>query len=233
MPTSHTSKYFDAELEHLRKQVLEMGRLVEQQIRYAIEALRTRRPELVVRVIADEVRVNQMEREVDEECAHLIARRSPAALDLRFVLMAYKIITDLERIGDEAKKIAMLARQLDLSEHRSPGFPELSIIADVVIDMLRRALDALARSESRDVPHVIRRDLEVNERFRAMLRALLACMIEDPRSISASIDTLWVAKALERIGDHAKNISEYAIYMIRGEDVRHASLDDLERVARS
>lgn len=233
MSTSHTSKYFDAELEHLRKRVLEMGGRVEQQIRYAVEALRSRDPALIERVIADEAEVNRMEREVDEECAQLIARRAPAALDLRFVLSVHKVITDLERVGDEAKKIAMLARQLDLSERRSPGFGEIAHMANMVLDMLRDALDALARSEPSGVPQVIRRDQEVNDRFRAILRALLTYMLEDPRSISASLDILWVAKALERIGDHAKNISEYAVYMVRGEDVRHASWQDLERVAGS
>ncbi|HLU76824.1 MAG TPA: phosphate signaling complex protein PhoU [Burkholderiales bacterium] len=233
MSISHTSKHFDAELERLRKRVLEMGGLVEQQIRNSVEALRTHDAKLAAQVIADEERVNRMEREIDEECVQLLARRAPAALDLRFVLMAYKVITDLERVGDEAKKIASMAERLQLSEHRSPGFPEIAIIAELVTDMLRRALDALARAESSDIPEVIRSDLEVNERFHAILRALLTYMIEDPRTISASIDTLWIAKALERIGDHAKNISEYAIYMIKGEDVRHASLEELERAAKS
>ena len=232
-PMSHTSKYFDAELEHLRTRVLAMGGLVEQQIRYAIEALRTGDAALIERIVSEEQRVNQLEREIDEECTNVIVRRAPAALDLRFVLMAYKTITDLERVGDEAKKIAFVARQLRLSEHHSPGFPEIRLIADAVVDMLRRSLDALARSETRDVADVVRQDRVVNERFRAILRALLTYMIEDPRTISASIDTLWVAKALERIGDHAKNISEYAIYMTKGEDVRHASFEALERAARS
>ena len=231
--TSHTSKYFDAELEHLRARVLAMGGLVDQQIRYAIEALRTGDAALIERIVAEEQRVNEFEREIDEECTNIIARRAPAALDLRLVLMAYKAITDLERVGDEAKKIAFVARRLRLSDHHSPGFAEIRLIADVVVDMLRRSLDALARSEIREVADVVRRDREVNERFRAILRALLTYMIEDPRAISAAIDTLWVAKALERIGDHATNISEYSIYMLKGQDVRHGSLEELERAVRS
>lgn len=231
--TSHTSKYFDAELEHLRTRVLAMGGLVEQQIRYAIEALRTGDAALIERIVAEEQRVNQFEREIDEECTNIIVRRAPAALDLRFVLMAYKTITDLERVGDEAKKIAFVARRLRLSADHGPGFAEIRLIADVVVDMLRRSLDALARSEIGEAADVVRRDREVNERFRSILRALLTYMIEDPRTISASIDTLWVAKALERIGDHATNISEYSIYMLKGQDVRHGSLEELERAVRS
>jgi phosphate transport system protein len=230
---AHTSKHFDAELETIRTQVLEMGGIVEYQIRYAVEALRTGDAALVSRVIHDEVRVNQLECEIDEACTQVIARRAPAANDLRFLMMVYKTLTDLERIGDEAKKIALVARGLRLAERSSPGLPQIQHIAALVVDMLRQALDGLARFETQVVPDVVRQDEEVDEHFKGILRQLLTYMIEDPRTISHSIDAIFVAKSLERIGDHAKNISEYVIYMTKGKDVRHVSLAEIEAAARS
>ena len=232
-PTAHTSKDFDAELEHIRSQVLAMGGIVEYQVRYAVEALRTGDLALVSKVEDDERRVNRLECEIDEACTNVIARRNPAAGDLRFLTMVYKIITDLERVGDEAKKIARVARRLHLGEHRTPGFAEIRLVASVVVDMLRRALDSLARREAQDAPEIARQDQEVDEYFKAILRELLTYMIEDPRTISSSIDVVFIAKALERIGDHAKNISEYVIYMIKGKDVRHVSLEEIEAAVRS
>ena len=231
-PAAHTSKDFDAELENIRSRVLEMGGIVEYQIRYAVEALRRGDVALVNRVIQDELKVNQLEREIDEACTQVVARRAPAAGDLRFLMMVYKTITDLERIGDEAKKIALVARGLRLNERVSPGFPELRVVAAMVIDMLRRTLDSLARHEAQDAPEVVRLDEEVDEHFSALLRRLLTYMIEDPRTISRAIDLVFVAKALERVGDHAKNISEYVIYMIHGKDVRHVSLGEIEAAVR-
>jgi phosphate transport system protein len=231
-PAAHTSKDFDAELENIRSRVLEMGGIAEYQIRYAVEALRRGDVALVNRVIQDELKVNQLEREIDEACTQVVARRAPAAGDLRFLMMVYKTITDLERIGDEAKKIALVARGLRLNERVSPGFPELRVVAAMVIDMLRRTLDSLARHEAQDAPEVVRLDEEVDEHFSALLRRLLTYMIEDPRTISRAIDLVFVAKALERVGDHAKNISEYVIYMIHGKDVRHVSLGEIEAAVR-
>jgi phosphate transport system protein len=231
-PAAHSSKDFDAELEYIRTQVLEMGGIVEYQIRYAIEALRRGDVVLAKRVAQDELKVNQLEREIDEACTQVIARRSPAAGDLRFLMMIYKTITDLERIGDEAKKIALVARSVRLNERVSPGFPEIRVVSAVVIDMLRRALDSLARLEPQGVPDVVRQDQEVDDSFKAILRQLLTYMIEDPRTISRSIDVIFVAKALERIGDHAKNLSEYVIYMIHGKDVRHVSIEEIEAAVK-
>jgi phosphate transport system protein len=231
-PAAHTSKDFDAELENIRSRVLEMGGIAEYQIRYAVEALRRGDVALVNRVIQDELKVNQLEREIDEACTQVVARRAPAAGDLRFLMMVYKTITDLERIGDEAKKIALVARGLRLNERVSPGFPELRVVASMVIDMLRRTLDSLARHEAQGAPEVVRLDEEVDEHFSALLRRLLTYMIEDPRTISRAIDLVFVAKALERVGDHAKNISEYVIYMIHGKDVRHVSLGEIEAAVR-
>jgi phosphate transport system protein len=210
-----------------------MGGIVEYQIRYAVEALRRGDPALAKRVVEDELKVNELEREIDAACTHVIARRSPAAGDLRFLTMVYKTITDLERIGDEAKKIALVARGVRLNERASPGFPEIRILASMVIDMLRRALDSLARREAQSAPEVVRQDEEVDDSFKALLRELLTYMIEDPRTISRSIDVIFVGKALERIGDHAKNISEYVIYMSLGKDVRHVSLEEIEAVVKA
>lgn len=232
-PATHTSKHFDAELETIRTQVLEMGGLVEYQIRYAVEALRTGDMALVNRVIADEAQVNQAEREIDEACTQVIARRAPAANDLRFLMMIYKTLTDLERVGDEAKKIALVARSLHLAEHSAPAVAQIQRVAALVIDMLQRALDGLARLESQSAPEVARLDEEVDEHFKGILRQLLTYMIEDPRTISRSIDMIFVAKSLERIGDHAKNITEYVVYMAKGKDVRHVSLAEIEAAARS
>ncbi len=232
-PAAHTSKHFDAALETIRAQVLEMGGVVEYQIRYAAEALRTGDTALVDRVLADEARVNLAEREIDEACTQLIARRAPAANDLRFVMMVYKTLTDLERIGDEAKKIAFVARTLRIRERSAPAAAQIQRVAALVVDMLRRALDALARLESEGAPEIVRLDEEVDEHFKGILRQLLTYMIEDPRTISRSIDMIFVAKSLERIGDHAKNISEYVIYMIKGKDVRHVSLAEIEAAAKS
>jgi phosphate transport system protein len=210
-----------------------MGGIVEYQIRYAIEALRNGDMALVNRVIKDEATVNHLERDIDEACTNVIARRAPAANDLRFLTMVYKILTDLERIGDEAKKIALIARGLRLAERASPGMPEIQRVSALVIDMLRRALDGLARLEAQDVPDVVRQDDEVDESFKGILRQLLTYMIEDPRMISRSIDVIFVAKSLERVGDHAKNISEYVVYMIKGTDVRHGSIEEIEAAAKA
>jgi phosphate transport system protein len=232
-PTAHSSKDFDADLLALRSRALEAGGIVEYQIRYAIEALRTGDRKLIARVIADEERVNRLEREIDEACTHIIARRAPAAGDLRLLIMIYKTITDLERIGDEAKKIALVAREVRLNERITPGFAEIRMVSTAVIDMLRRALDGLARLESDAAPEIARMDRDVDEHFKSIVRQLLTYMIEDPRTISPALDLVFVAKALERIGDHAKNISEYIVYMIKGRDVRHLPLEEMEQVVRA
>jgi phosphate transport system protein len=232
-PTAHASKEFDADLFALRARVLEAGGIVEYQIRYALEALRTGDRALVARVIADEERVNRLERDIDEACTQLIARRAPAANDLRFIMTIYKAVTDLERIGDEAKKIALAARGMRLNERLTPGYPEIRMAAQVVIDMLRRALDALARLEADDVPEIVRMDREVDGHFQSIVRQLLTYMIEDPRTISPALDLVLVAKSLERIGDHAKNLSEYVVYVIKGRDVRHLPLEEMEKLARA
>jgi phosphate transport system protein len=232
MEHAHLFSEFDAELAAIRAGLLEAGGVVEYQVRYAIESLRTGDRALITRVIADEQRVHALEHSIDAACTAVIARRAPTAGDLRFVMMAYKTITDLERIGDEAKKIALLARNARLSDRLRPGYQEIKAVSLLVIDMLRRALDGIARGAAGVAPEVARLDREVDERFRAILRELLTYMIEDPRTISPALDIVFIAKSLERIGDHAKNISEYVVYMIKGRDVRHTTIEELEQVAR-
>ena len=230
----HTSKQFDADLEHIRRQVLAMGGLVEHQITTAIEAFRRTDLRLINRVIEDDNRINGLEREIDERCTAVIARRMPAAIDLRFVLVSLKMITDLERIGDEAKKIALYSRRVgDSGRFAVSRYTELKHLSLLVTRMLRHALDSFARLDAGEVMENVRRDDEVDELFHALLRQLLTYMIEDPRTISASLDVIFIAKALERIGDHAKNISEYIIYLIKGTDVRHVTIERMEEVARS
>jgi phosphate transport system protein len=222
----------DEDLAGLRTRILEMGGLVEYQIRYAFEALRTGAMHHVTKVIAEEVRVNEMEREIDAMLTQVLARRFPAAVDLRFVLAALKTVTDLERIGDEAKKIALTAQRIGQRERLRHGHPELNAIVTLVIDMLRRALDAFARLEDSDALAIQKQDEEVDAHFHAILRQLLTYMIEDPRTITPAIEMVFVAKSLERIGDHAKNISEYVVYVTRGHDVRHVTMDEMERAVR-
>jgi phosphate transport system protein len=231
--TPHTSKVFDEDLDNLRTLILEMGGLVEYQIRYAMEALRSDGPQHVSKVMAEEVRVNEMERRIDALLTQVLARRFPAAIDLRLVMAASKTVTDLERIGDEAKKIALTAQRLVAQERLRHGFAEIGVIAGIVIDMLKRALDAFARVDDADAVAIQKEDARVDEHFHAILRQLLTYMIEDPRTISPAIEMVFVAKSLERIGDHAKNISEYVVYVTRGYDVRHVTVAELERAVRS
>lgn len=230
--TEHTSKQFDAELEAVRARVLQMGGLVENQIRLAIEALTGGDVELMNRVIADDHRVNAMEVEIDETCSQIIARRQPAAGDLRMVMTVIKTITDLERIGDEAEKIARMAKLLSQRERLNlPRYNEIKHAAEIALDMLRKSLDAFARLDLATAAQVVRQDEQVDEEFRAIMRYLITFMMEDPRTISTSLEILFVAKAIERIGDHAKNMSEYVVYMVKGRDVRHVTVEEIEREA--
>jgi phosphate transport system protein len=230
MQQEHISKRFDAELEALRSRVLQMGGFVEQQIARAIEALTSGNLELINQVISDDHRVNLMEVKIDEECSTIIARRQPAAVDLRMMMMIIKTITDLERIGDEAEKIARMAKLIYQSERfNNPRFTEIKHVADMALDMLRTSLDAFARLDVTASARVVRQDVRVDEEFRGIIRQLITFMMEDPRTITMSLETLFVAKAIERIGDHAKNMAEYVVYMVKGKDVRHLSVEDMER----
>ena len=234
MQHNHISTQFDVQLEQVRSKVLHMGGAVEDQLSLAVQALQVGDMYLIDRVPDAEQQVNALEMEIDGLCTNIIARRTPTAIDLRVVTMVVKTITDLERIGDEAKKIALMAREL-LRSGRAlmPRYPEIQRMSAIVADMLRQALDGFARLDAEAAPAIARRDLEVDDAFRAVLRELLTYMIEDPRTISATLDIMFIAKALERVGDHAKNISEYVVYMIKGKDVRHLSVEELERAVRS
>ncbi len=229
----HTSKQFDVELEAVRARVLQMGGLVEKQFQLAIDALMSGDIELMDRVIANDYRVNALEVEIDETCNSIIARRQPAAGDLRTIMMMIKTITDLERIGDEAKKIARMAKQLTQTSRLSlPRYNEIKHASRLVLDMLRKSLDAFAHLDIASVAEVVRQDEQVDEEFHAIMRNLVTYMMEDPRTISTALEILFVAKAIERIGDHAKNMSEYVVYMVKGRDVRHVTVEEIERELR-
>ena len=232
MQSEHTYKQYDAELESVRAKVLQMGGLVEQQIVQALDALVNANSALAEEVIANDHRVNALEVAVDEDCSHIIARRQPAAGDLRMIMMVVKTITDLERIGDEATKIARVAQKISETDRMyTPRFNEIKTMVTLVREMLRMALDAFARLDTTKTVEVARQDEQVDEHFRAVMRQLITFMLEDPRTISMSLEVLFVAKAIERIGDHAKNIAEYVVYMVKGKDVRHTTMQEMEREA--
>ncbi|KQT33156.1 phosphate signaling complex protein PhoU [Methylophilus flavus] len=234
MQFEHTSKQYDVELESVRAKVLEMGGLVEQQIVNALESLTTADVNLAKDVMARDARVNALEVQVDEDCSHIIARRQPAARDLRMIMMMVKTITDLERIGDEATKIARTAQRIyEQDRMYKPRFNEIKSMVGLVREMLRTSLDSFARLDVSQTVEVAKQDEQVDEQFRAAMRQLITFMLEDPRTISMSLEVLFVAKAIERIGDHAKNISEYVVYMVKGKDIRHTSLEDIKRETMS
>jgi phosphate transport system protein len=225
----HTSKQFDAELERVRSRVLQMGGLVEEQITRAMESLISGDMELIDKVISDDHRVNAIEVELDEACSHIIARRQPAAGDLRLLVAVIKTITDLERIGDEAQKIARMAKLIHSAGRQNMPRLDLSHVADRATAMLRQSLDAFARLDVSEAMRVVKQDQTVDDEFRAIMRQLITFMMEDPRTISRSLEILFIAKAVERIGDHAKNMAEYVVYMVKGRDVRHIRIEDVEK----
>ncbi len=228
--TEHTYKQFDVELEAVRARVLEMGGLVEEQINKAIDALVEGDVKLAEEVIATDHLVNSLEVGTDEACTQIIALRQPAASDLRLILTIIKTITDLERIGDEAAKIARYALRVYESDRIvTPRYSEIKYMAGLALKMLREALDAFARLDVSAAADVARQDMEVDEEFHLITRHLINYMMEDPRTISTFIDLMFVVKAIERIGDHSKNISEYVVFMVKGKDVRHTSLEELEK----
>jgi len=230
MPGEHIYKQFDADMEALRSRVLEMGGMVEEQVNKAIEALISGDTRLAEEVIANDHKVNKMEIDADQACTQIIALRQPAAGDLRAVLTIIKTITDLERIGDEASKIARYAVKVyDADRIMTPRYTEIKYMAGLANKMLRESLDAFARLDVSGAASVARQDMEVDEEFHLITRHLITFMMEDPRTISTFIDLLFVVKAIERIGDHAKNMSEYVVFMVKGKDVRHTTIEELER----
>jgi phosphate transport system protein len=222
--SEHASKQYDLDLDSIRSRVLQMGGLVESQIRNALEALASGDRALADDVIAADHRVNGMEVALDGDCSHVIVKRQPAASDLRMIFAITKTVTDLERIGDEAQKIARMAKSIH--ERGAAGAAtsvDVRHAAELAISMLRRALDAFARLDVDTAAAVIRDDAGIDTQFKSILRQLITYMMEDPRTISTALEIVWVAKAIERIGDHAKNVAEYVIYIVKGTDVRHTA----------
>lgn len=222
MPNEHSSRQYEQDLEAIRSRVLQMGGLVEKQFFDAMLCFRILDQTEAQRIIAADVEVNQMEVAMDDACSHLIVKRQPAANDLRTVMATIKVITDLERIGDEATKIARAARTLQQRGMAPIAHDDIvRVMADHAGKLLHDALDAFARLDEKQATRLIIEDEKVDNEFRIVMRNMITFMMEDPRTISSSLDILWVAKAIERIGDHAKNIAEYVVYIVEGKDIRH------------
>jgi len=228
----HTSSKFDDELEALRGRVAYMGGLVEAQLNRLLKALETNHLGEFETVMSSDYQINAMEVEIDELCTNLIATRQPVANDLRLVMATVKSITDLERIGDKAEKVARKAHAIALQDGlQVTRFSELGSMMAKVILMVRQALDAFARLDPKVAPLVAAEDLAVDAEFDGVTRRLITHMMENPRNISSALDILFVAKAIERIGDHATNITEYVVYMVEGRDVRHVTPEVLQEVS--
>ena len=218
---NHIMKQFDDELEEIRTRLMEMGGKVEQQLQNAILAVSEADSKLAEEVIAEEQRVDDMEVDIDEACILIIARRQPAASDLRLVMMVTKAVNDLERIGDEAKKIANHAVILAEQGGASEGYTEVRHLGQSVSSMLANALDAFARFDVDAAMRTLEEDKQIDLDYKTALRELVTYMMEDPRSITRAINILWVVRSLERIGDHAKNLCEQIVFVVKGKDIRH------------
>jgi len=225
----HISQQFNQDLENIRSDMLEMGGMVEAQVANAVRALVDANSELAEAVIKVEEEIDKKEIEIDEECTQVLARRQPAATDLRLVLAVSKIILDLERVGDEANKIAQFAIALTEKGEAPRGYVEVRHIGNLVHEMLCNSLDAFARFDVEKAIAVVKEDKIVDQEYGTALRELMTYMMEDPRSITLVMRIVWVLRALERIGDHARNISEQIIYLVKGKDVRHLSIEELEK----
>ena len=233
MTDKHLSTQFDAELSGISGRVLEMGGLVESQVSQALYALTHFSNETAAQVLQKEERVNQMEMEIDRDLSAIIARRQPTARDLRLLIAISKAIANLERVGDEAARIARTVQKL-IGTGLNTRLPvsDLSFEADLAIAQLRKSLDAFARLDTAKALEVLKQDDQIDQEFDGLMRKLITYMMEDPRTISSSIDLIFVAKAIERVGDHAKNLAEATIYVVKGTDVRHTSLEDVEIAVR-
>ena len=219
--TDHISRRFNKDLEELRNSVLNMGGLVEQQLSSAIAAIVSGDSELGLKVAGDDYKVNNLEVNIDEECSRILATRAPAASDLRLIVAIIKTITDLERVGDEAEKIGFLASKLAVMDRPSDSYRELKNLGNHVLQMLRDSMNAFARLDVQACYKVVKEDEEVDAEYETIARQGITFMMEDPHNIKRVMNVTWVARALERIGDHCKNICEYVIYMVEGRDVRH------------
>jgi phosphate transport system protein len=225
----HILSRYNAELEGLRSGVLQMGGMVEQQLQNGVKALYEGDSQLGEQVAGLDHKVNAMEVSIDEDCSRILATRNPTASDLRLIVAVIKTITDLERIGDEAEKLGHIAARLAGVERPLDRYREIKHLGESVTEMVHVALDAFARMDPEAALAVARSDRVVDEEYEAIQRQCITFMMEDPRSIRRALDVLWVARALERIGDHAKNICEYVIYMVLGKDVRHVAIEDVAR----
>ena len=219
--SEHISRRFNKDIEDLRNSVLAMGGLVEAQLSRAIAAVVSGDSQLGLEVAHDDYKVNDLEVSIDEECGRILATRAPAASDLRLIVAIIKTITDLERIGDEAEKIGFLASKLAAMDRPTDSYRELKNLGNHVAHMLRDAMNAFARLDVDEAIETVREDERVDEEYEAITRQCITFMMEDPRSIKRVMNVTWAARSLERIGDHAKNICEYVIYMVHGRDVRH------------
>lgn len=220
--SQHLSSQFDEELGRLRTHVLQMGGLVETQISAAIDAYSSGEISSVKTIVETDRRINELEKAIDDDCAHVIAKRQPAASDLRLVLGISKIVTDLERAGDEAKKIAKGVRRIYEAGHLPAQYGiGIRHLAEAALAMVRQSLDAFARIDAVQAKAVIRADSEVDTEFKSIIRQLITHMMEDPRTITTSIEIISIARAIERIGDHAKNVAEQVVFVVEGRDIRH------------
>jgi len=228
----HISQQFNEELEDVRSKVLQMGGVVEEQLDKAVRALVEGDAQLAARVQANDYRVNVLEVEIDEECTRIVARRQPAASDLRLVLAVIKTITDLERIGDEAKRVAKMVKDALNGTLSEDVRNELEHMGDLVREMLRMVLDAFARTDVETAVQVVEWDQRVDAKYVSITRQLMTYMAQDPSMIPAILDILWAARSLERIGDRCENIAEYIFYLVKGRDLRHLSKEDELREMR-
>lgn len=227
MTEKHLSSQFDAELNRVSARVMEMGGLVEAQIRTAVQALISFST-AAEQVVQNEKRVNALEVEIDYELSSIIARRQPTARDLRLLMAFSKATANLERMGDEANKMARMVQSIiESGAARALPSSELRVAAEMASAMLRKALDALARLDTKAALAILKEDDLIDEEFDGFVRKLITYMMEDPRKISASLDLLFLAKAIERIGDHSKNVAEQVIYLVEGKDVRHQSIEQV------
>jgi phosphate transport system protein len=225
----HTSRRFNEDLELVRTKVLAMGGLVEEQLAGALNALIDADSKLGMAVARNDHKVNGMEVAIDEECSRILATRSPAAGDLRMIVATIKTITDLERIGDECEKIAHIGSRLANDERPADRYREVKHLGRITQAMVRETLDAFARLDAELAVRTARNDRIIDEEYEAIQRQCITFMMEDPRYIRRALDVMWVVRSLERIGDHAKNVCEYVIYMVHGKDVRHTSLERVEQ----
>ncbi|MDZ7851518.1 MAG: phosphate signaling complex protein PhoU [Halomonas sp.] len=227
--SQHISRQFNQELDELKTHLMAMGGLVEKQVQDAVGGLLDSDSALAERVVANDRAVNDMQIKIDEECTQVLARRQPTASDLRLVLAVIRAASDLERIGDEASKIARNAIELIEADNGNRGFVEVRMLSEHVRRMVRDALTSFARLDTELALKLVHEDEEVDNEYRSAMRSLMTFMMEDARSISSILSVMWILRALERIGDHANNLAEYVVYLVKGLDIRHTDLEDLDK----